>query len=148
MLSIVSFLFVTGTRLDENNSGKALYFRCCRINIKIWGKMLTYLFITYVNILCCAMHAAINVYYLSIYFKFLLEKPSLTWMRSSLCLGETERPAMSSPGARSDSNCSPMAASNSSFHTFACQGNSKYIRVCHEGNNKHHINTEFIMQTR
>ena len=41
----------------------------------------------------------------------------LTCMMSSLSLGDTDSPQMSSPLARSSSNCSPIAARSNSFHT-------------------------------
>ena len=40
-----------------------------------------------------------------------------TWIISSRSLGDTDIPQISSPVARASSNCSPMAASKSSFQT-------------------------------
>ena len=47
----------------------------------------------------------------------IVRNPSFTWIMSSLSLGETESPQISSPLVRSSSNCSPMAARSNSFQT-------------------------------
>ena len=43
----------------------------------------------------------------------------ITWIMSSLSLGETDSPQISSPLAREDSNCSPIEARSNSFQTIA-----------------------------